>query len=364
MQKSSCVACVIESLDVPVIPYINHIATVVPPYDVHQKFIDYAPSMLSDNRQKALFQRAAERSGIAHRYSFLEPDPELPYLDTGKIFLTDLFPGTSKRMQLYKQFAFPLAQRAIDALGNLEAVSHIIITSCTGFYAPGLDWQIIEHYGLNRSIERTVIGFMGCYAAINGLKAASHIVRSQPDAVVLVVNIELCTLHLQQLQNLEQLLSFLIFADGCAASLVSAESRGMEIQGFHSTIIPDTEPLIIWDIGDAGFDMNLSGKVPSFIAQHLPALSLSMLNQTSPETITHWAVHPGGKSILDAVQKALNLDDDQLHASRTILRDYGNMSSPTIMFVLKAMLDKNRPGDGCALAFGPGLSVETMRFAL
>lgn len=346
----------------PPVPYINRIGTAVPPYDVHRKFIDYAPSLLGDERMRSLFKRAAERSGIGHRYSFFEPDGDSRHLDKGRVYRRGLFPKTQDRMQLYERFALPLACNAINALGNIEDVTHIIITSCTGFYAPGLDWQIIEHYGLNRSVERFIIGFMGCYAAVNGLKTAFHIVRSQPDAVVLLLNIELCTLHLQEMQNLEQLLSFLIFADGCAASLISAKATGIGMQRFYSTVLTDSASLITWHIGNSGFDMHLSGQVPGFIQRHLAEHAPSMLPPL--EKTIHWAIHPGGRSILDAVQKSLHLQDSQMTPSRSVLHDYGNMSSPTIMFVLKALLDAKRPGPGCVLAFGPGLSVETMQFTV
>ncbi len=266
-------------------------------------------------------------------------------------------------MALYEACAFPLAQKALDQM-DLAGVTHLIITSCTGFYAPGLDYQIIQHYELSPRIERTHIGFMGCYAAINALKTARHIIRSQPDARVLMVNIELCTLHLKPAQTLDELLPFLIFADGCAATLISSSPNGMEILGFDSTFLPDTRDLITWRIADQGFDMNLSGQVPAEIGTQLPKHIDKILNGCTRRDITHWAIHPGGRSVLDAVRDALQLDEQSMAPARHVLREFGNMSSATVMFVLKEIFNEKRNGEGCAMAFGPGVSVESMRFSL
>jgi predicted naringenin-chalcone synthase len=209
-----------------------------------------------------------------------------------------------------------------------------------------------------------MVGFMGCYAAMNALKLARHIIRSEPGARVLVVNLELCTLHLKPGKTLEEILPFLIFSDGCAASVLSSHPRGIEMQGFTTNLLPDTEHLITWKIGELGFDMNLSGQVPASIATHLPAHVNKILAGCTPGDITHWAIHPGGRTVLDAVRDGVKLEEHSLAHSRDILRRFGNMSSATIMFVLKNILDEALPGQGCAIAFGPGLSVESMRFAV
>ena len=176
--------------------FINRIATAVPDYDIHHKFIDYGPRLLPDQRSVKVFQRMAERAQIAHRYSFLKPHSDNDKLDEDGFYDNEAFPDTHARMQFYERYAFTLARRALDQL-DLSGVTHLITTTCTGFYAPGLDHQLIHHYGLATHIERTNVGFMGCYAAINGLKMARHIVRSEPHARVLVLNLELCTLHLK-----------------------------------------------------------------------------------------------------------------------------------------------------------------------
>jgi predicted naringenin-chalcone synthase len=204
-----------------------------------------------------------------------------------------------------------------------------------------------------------MVGFMGCYAAINALKLARHIVRSDPKAAVLMVNLELCTLHFQETQDLEQVLSFLIFADGAAASLISARQQGFALDSFNAVMVPGTKELITWRIRELGFDMLLSGRVPAELAR---ALQQSQM-MAEREGIDLWAVHPGGRSILDAVEKGLELPGGALAASREVLSCFGNMSSATVMFVLERMMQQAQPGQrGCAMSFGPGLTAETMRF--
>lgn len=346
--------------------YLNLIATAVPDHDVHNKFVTYAPQLLKTDRNRALFKRMAERSQIEHRYSFLKPHPDLETLDTENFYQTGAFPNTAARMRFYQKHAFTLATRALDRLeliNRKEDITHIIVTTCTGFYAPGLDFQIIDHYDLNPAIERTVIGFMGCYAAINALKLARHIVRSQNGAQIIILNLELCTLHLKESDDLEQILSFLIFADGCSASLVSANPIGLELQSFQAAIIPDSSDQITWNIGTLGFDMMLSGEVPKTIAVGLPNRMNSMLEGRKTEDIRHWAIHPGGRTVLDAVEKGAALLPDSLKISRDVLGRFGNMSSATVMFVLHDMMQQDIPaGLGCAMAFGPGLTVESMMF--
>ncbi|MBO0754815.1 MAG: type III polyketide synthase, partial [Bradyrhizobiaceae bacterium] len=278
------------------------------------------------------------------------------------------FPTTGQRMARYEIEAPALAKKAVDRLELGDAIrdiTHIIVTSCTGFTAPGIDLALVQRCGLNPSIERTVIGFMGCNAAINALKLAHHIVRSTPAAKVLVVSLELCTLHLQETGNMDRLLTFLLFGDGCSAALVSADPVGFALEGFHAEVAQDAAEHITWNIGDFGFDMELSGQVPVSIAGTLRSGSVRVFSGTPVDAIDLWAVHPGGRTVLDAVEGALELNQAALTASRTILRNYGNMSSPTVMFVLETMMREPVPAGarGCAMAFGPGLTAETMMFS-
>ena len=255
------------------VAHLNRIATAVPEFDVHQKFVAYAPELLVDDRSRRLFQRMADRAQIEHRYSFVEPDPSPRLLDRIGLFIRGAFPSTAARMRFFADHAFTLAEEAVSGLGGAAQstrITHLIVTTCTGFYAPGLDLQIVDRFGLRPGIERTMIGFMGCQAALPGLKLARHIVRSQPAARVLMVNLELCTLHLQETSDLQSVLSFLLFADGCAASVISAEPSGLEIHGFGSAVLPDSGDQITWRIGDSGFLMWLDGAVPATIARGLP----------------------------------------------------------------------------------------------
>jgi alpha-pyrone synthase len=347
--------------------YINRIATATPPHDVHDTFLSYGRQMLCGNRRGlALFDRMAARSGIAHRYSHLAPDGEGQAVDRQGFYRLGAFPDTATRMRAFEAFAPALAVEAVENLlmgRDRKQISHVIVTSCTGFSAPGIDLELVVRCGLSTSVERSMIGFMGCYAAINALKLARHIVRSEPNAQVLAVNLELCSLHLQQTDNLEQILSFLLFADGCAAALVSAEPVGIEISSFRATLVPDTAKLIRWHIRDQGFDMILSGAVPGAIRGALTASREEILGGAND--IELWAVHPGGRSVLDAVEEAFALPSEALSASRSVLKDFGNMSSGTVMFVLQEIMRQAQAGQrGCAMSFGPGLVAESMMFRM
>ena len=349
--------------------YINRIATAVPPHDVHLAFIDFADSLLDEGTVRSLFRRMVRMSAIEHRYSFLCPIPmeNGDWRDGEELYARGSFPGTARRMEAFERYAPRLMRCAVSKLGLTEeeryGITHVIVTSCTGLYAPGLDFEIVSHLGLDSSIERTMIGFMGCYAAINALKSAHHIVRSEPEAKVLVVSLELCTLHMQETQNLEQLLSFLLFADGCSACLVSASEKGLAIDSFLAVGIPDTGHLITWRIRENGFDMQLSGKVPGELGRAMKGIGSRITRGKDPLSIDLWAVHPGGRTILDAVEKGLSLPENALSDSREVLARFGNMSSATVMFVLQRMMQRARAGQqGCAMSFGPGVTAETMLF--
>lgn len=348
--------------------YVNRIATAVPEHEVHTTFVRFARTLL-DERKRKVFDRMADRAQISHRWSSLKPaiEPEGPSIDEAGVFLRGSFPSTADRMRMYENAAPALAERAFRGLGldQTEAgrITHVIVTTCTGFSAPGLDLELVERCGLNPSVERTVVGFMGCYAGINALKLSRHIVRSDPKARVLLLSLELCTLHLQETDDLEQVLSFLVFGDGAAASLVTADPVGAALERFHAVLVPETGGLITWRIRELGFDMFLSGQVPGAVGQGLRLMADEILDGQKPEQIDLWAVHPGGRSVLDAVEGALTLEPDALATSRGVLERYGNMSSATVMFVLKEMLQNGHAkGLGCAMAFGPGLTAETMLF--
>ena len=346
--------------------YLQRIATAVPANDIHHQFVEFAANMLKDKRARSIFDRLAAKSDIHHRYSCLHVNRASggESTDAWRFYGSGRFPSTAERMKLFEQCAPLLARRALDRLAITDdekhRIRHVLVTCCTGFYAPGLDFDIINHLGLPGSTERTMVGFMGCYAAINGLKLARHIVRSDPDALALVVNLELCSLHFHETQDLNEVISFLLFGDGCAAVLVGGDPHGFEIDSFAATRIENTSDLITWRVGDFGFDMVLSGQVPNQIAKAVKAKKAEI---TGDAPVDLWAIHPGGRAILDAVESGLELGEDDLLASRRVLSCFGNMSSATVMFVMEKLLSEAKSGQrGCAISFGPGMTAETMRF--
>jgi predicted naringenin-chalcone synthase len=336
------------------VAHINRIGVAVPEHDVHAPFIAFARTLLPDDKARNLFDRMAERAGIGHRWSALQPGR----LDQGEVdadgfYRRGAFPGTAARMRLYETQALALALQAVHNLAidaERHRITHLVVASCTGFTAPGLDLQLAAALGLRADVERTVIGFMGCSAAVPALRMARHTVRSDPVARVLVVNLELCSLHMQETPDMEKVLSFLLFGDGCAAALVSTDPCGIAL----------------------GYDMYLSGKVPGRIAQALrqertEATPGGVLQGEPAESYGLWAVHAGGRTVLDAVEAGLELHPSALLPSRGVLHDYGNMSSATVMFVLQRLIlaePVQRNQRGLAMAFGPGMVAETFRFSL
>ncbi|MGL6236084.1 MAG: type III polyketide synthase [Segniliparus sp.] len=344
--------------------HINKIATTVPEHDVHHEFVDYATAQFEDPKAQLVFRRMVERSHISHRWANMSGIDEFYGGDPNAVSIHD-------RMRAFEQSAPPLAVAAVNQLG-LEApeeITHLVIVTCTGFFTPGLDFAIIDKCGVPSSVERTNIAFMGCFSGVNGLKLAHHIVRSEPRAKVLVVALELCSLHLLGSQSLETMLSFLIFSDGCAAALVTAEETGIAMDSFKALVIPDTKDLMTLKIGASSVEMFLSGKVPGALGKTLrdEAAMKLILNGAEKSSIDLWAIHPGGRSILDAVGEAVELSPQELAVSRHVLNNYGNMASATILFVFAEILRQNESkalsgASGCALAFGPGLTAETMLF--
>lgn len=350
-------------------PFINAIGTTVPTHDIHRAFVAWAEGQIEDERTRTLFLRMADRSGIAHRWSVLPPTRTggCP-VEPGGFYANGIMPSTASRMALYASAA---PQLALGAVGQLQAqaklgrITHLVVASCTGFVAPGIDQIIAAALELPGDVERTLVGFMGCYAAVSALRTARHIVRSEPEARVLVITVELSTLHLQAERHIEALLSMLQFGDGAAAALVSAEREGFALERFFAATLPDSAELIRWTIGDEGFSMFLSGEVPGRIGRALaePGIRETLLDGGTADALDAWAVHAGGRSILDAVEHGLGLPPDALAASRAVLNDYGNMSSATLMFVLAALLNDPKARNGVAMAFGPGLAAEGFAFA-
>ncbi|QDE35263.1 type III polyketide synthase [Microbacterium foliorum] len=292
-------------------------------------------------------------------------------------------PGTAARNDVYIREASRLfvevARSALDADPDIVAadVTHVITASCTGFHAPGPEYEIVRGLGLSDSVQRYHLGFMGCYASLPALRAASQFCAADPTAVVLVVSVELCTVHLRSSEDPDLIVANSLFADGAAAGIVTARDLAtpvpaVRLDGFHTAIAAEGEKDMAWTIGDHGFEMILSTKVPQIIGETIIGairplyaregeLAAAFDEGRVGERVQHWAIHPGGRSILDRVQERLQLSDAQLHPARETLRENGNMSSATVLFVIKRILDDGATEESrvAAMAFGPGLTAES-----
>lgn len=297
-----------------------------------------------------------------------------------------LTPSTGTRNAVYAarcpELILTAARRALEAAPGIEAadVTHVVTVSCTGFYAPGPDYALVRELGLSPRTQRYHLGFMGCYAAFPALRAARSFCVADPGAVVLVVCVELCSLHLRASDDPDTIVASSVFSDGAAAAVVtgreplgspaSPSAAVLELDAFETTLTPVGESDMAWTIGDQGFEMVLSRYVPAIIGEHIDS-ALAPLLMGDPNlagrpasAIDLWAIHPGGRSILDKVQHALSLSDRQLEPSRSTLTEHGNMSSATVLFVLRRLLHAGAAGGAttqrvCAMAFGPGLTVES-----
>ena len=322
----------------------------------------------ADEARKLRFMYA--QSGIDQRYSVI-PDYSKSLHDWKFYPHTENlepFPSLEQRMAVYTKQAPLLSVDAIrDCLSHQhspQAVTHLITVSCTGMSAPGLDLQVMELMDLPKTIFRTSINFMGCYAALHALKLADAICKSDKAANVLIVCTELCTLHFQKEATMDNMASSLLFGDGSAAVLVmhdEAKEEGLTIDGFYSEVKPKGKRDMAWELSSSGFLMTLSGYVPDLIEEDFAEIVENALNRTgkTASEISHWCIHPGGKKILQAIHKSLCFSNGQLQCSYDVLREFGNLSSATILFVLKQMMEQKKPANLFGAAFGPGLTVET-----
>ncbi len=354
--------------------YITHIGTAVPEYKIHQmdisRFMSNAHGLINGNevRLNALYRA----TGIKTRFSVIKDYTGVGnrsfYPDNSEL---EPFPDTQARMLLYKKEAIRLAGSAISNCINgsgfdLHNITHLITVSCTGFYAPGLDIDIVNKFGLSRSISRTAINYMGCYAALSALNVGNSILSANPDAKVLIVAVELCSIHFQKQDTNDNRLANALFGDG-AAAVILEPTRGSEINlemvHFESEILPEGSSDMAWSVGNLGFEMRLSSYVPAVIENGIDAL-LESYKRKNPEPFDHFVIHPGGKKILEAVERKLGIGKEEDRYAYEILNNYGNMSSPTILFVLKLLLEnlseKNHGENIFGLAFGPGLTLESM----
>ncbi len=309
-------------------------------------------------------------SGIRYRYSVI-PDFDLHKKE--RVFFNeteDLLPVPSigKRMEVYNQHAAKLSAETIIKCiaGKIETkdVTHLITVSCTGMSAPGLDLQLIELMDLPKNIFRTSVNFMGCYAAIHAMKLGDAFCNNDKNANVVIVCTEFCTLHFQTEPTVDNLTSSLLFADGCAAILMqhNEAGKGLQIENFFSDVNFYGKKDMSWELSSNGFLMTLSGYIPELIKADFETLVASALQKTNrtKEDITHWCIHPGGKKIVDTIADTLQIDKLVFKNSYEVLNDYGNMSSPTVLFVLEKIMN-NILHDEIVFgaAFGPGLTMET-----
>ena len=344
------------------------IGTAVPQYKhLQDDILHFMQEIFSvDDDEKRKLRYLYHQSAINTRHSVL---PDFGQPKEQREYMVAPFPSLDRRMEVFDKEALPLSLLAIyDCLGdkiNPTNITHLITVSCTGMSAPGLDLQIAEALYLVPTVFRTSINFMGCYAAIHGLKLAKLIVDGDAKAKVLIVCTELCTIHFQEDYTADSVSSSLLFGDGCAAALVTngEEGKGFKLLAFNSEIDSKGKGDMSWKLSSKGFLMSLSSYVADIIKADIFALvqrALSPNNLTITD-ITHWCIHPGGRKILEAVEQSLSIHKPQLMDSYGVLGKYGNMSSPTILFVMKEMLAKANTGEhlfGCA--FGPGLTMETL----
>lgn len=365
-------------------PLYNHtdiailgMGTALPVHEVAQSDIaELIASSLEDQQDLARFAKRVFRScGVETRYtvepSYLGTLEDCRYIPSGD---HSQIPSTQERMDTYKREALPLgmeaAQRALkDAGMSTEKITHIITVSCTGQYLPGLDVMLIRDLGLSPRVNRLPLIFQGCAAGLKAIQMARDVVQGTPDAQVLVVCVELCTLHFQPVKERGALFAASFFGDGASACIVGApasEQRHYLALGTgYSVLLPDSTEDMTWEVGNQGYDLYLSPRIPKLLGTHLENELYQLLGSDSlPEL---WAIHPGGRGIVDSVQEVMNLRAEQTMYSREILRTVGNLSSNTILFVLHAMREDMKARnesvtEGVAMAFGPGLIAELMKF--
>lgn len=367
------------------LPAILAIATGVPEHSAAQEDIThFVTNMLEASLPPAKSARWTARvralcanSRIKNRYSVIADyrahDPR-DFEFFPRNWQLEPFPTTAQRMELYESASVELARQVAEAAlikAKLDPtdITHLIVCTCTGFFAPGPDVALVQKLGLLPSTPRTLIGFMGCHSGFNGLRTARDIVVANPKARVLQICVELCSIHLQKESRQHATIANCLFGDGCSATIYGqpriSDDRLVRIESASSLVAPHSTQQMAWRIRDTGFEMHLSSSVPDTIGQETHPFVNSLLDRAGRrlEEVAAWAIHPGGPRILDVVAESLGLEPDSLDASHSVLRDFGNMSSPTIFFVLDRLLGEDYPEDCPSgpitlLGFGPGLTIE------
>ena len=356
---------------------IKGIGTAVPRHAIAQEDLAEVASRFCGltDKQRRLLPALYRHAGVKTRHSVVLTGPSGAG-SAGQTFYQSVEvggpngPSTADRMRVYAQCATPLAAEACRkafATSNIlpEEITHLVTVSCSGFCAPGVDVQLFRELGLSPTVSRTHVGFMGCHGAMNGLRVARAYAEADPNARILLCAVELCSLHQQYGWNPEQVVANALFADG-AAALVCVPGTdenaddGLSALSSASYIVPDTEDFMSWRIGDNGFQMGLSAQVPDVIRATLrPWISGWLAAEgVDMQQVGQWVIHPGGPRILQACVEALELEPDATAASKAVLAEYGNMSSPTILFIVDRLRRQQAPGPWVLLAFGPGLTIE------
>jgi len=356
------------------VTYIHSIETSQGTYKVSQEemtaFIGWS---IEDKNALRKYKALQRDKSILYKYSVL-PDFNAACPNPILFKTKDHSPTTAERMQVFKNEAFKLSSKVcVQAIQNSQvekqSITHIIGITCTGVYAPGLEVEILLELGLKEDTERHSVNFMGCHAAFHGLRMADLICKANPNATVLVFSVELCSLHFRQNPSDDNILSTYLFGDGAAAAILSSKKPKnnpyLSCKNFGSILLPQGKNDMKWDLGQHGFEMVLNRNVPSQIVQNMKKAFLDFLtkNKVSKDQITSYAIHPGGKNILKAFAEAIEIESKEISESYAVLLEYGNMSSATILFVLKEMIE-NYKYDRVntmvyAAAFGPGLSIES-----
>lgn len=391
MQLPGSIACRRKIADTPVAEYvtvrmastspsaknrrasvIRAIGTAVPDASYTQEFASAFLQRLEafSDRERRLLRMLYRNTGIDRRHTVIDDYGKAPenytFFPKNSQLLPE--PTLADRNRVFVREASKLAERAVRQMleslhdTRAEDITHLITMSCTGFSAPGFDLDLVKTFAMREDIHRFHLGFMGCYAAFPALKLAHDITLAEPAARVLVVSVELCSLHFQQKTETDFLVANSLFADGAAAALVTSAdgTPGLRLNSLASRVIPGSESDMAWTIGEHAFDMRLSSYVPKFIEENIASIVDDLLTATggSRTDIDIWAIHPGGRAILDRSASALGIGKAALTHSYEVLREYGNMSSATILFVLKRIMEADASGSVLAAAFGPGLTVQ------
>jgi len=354
------------------------IVTASPPFKVSQSYAasELKKRMGGTSAISRMIDMAANQSGIDHRFFVIKDGEEN---SSEKFFTKDgnyFSPDTKSRMTEYEKWSILLTKQAVKELAeknNIDfgSIDRIITITCTGFFAPGLDYELIKEFNISPSVKRTNIGFMGCAASLVGVNSVWEAMKQQGNENILMVSVELCSLHLQTEPTRDNILANMIFADGAAAAYFSktniSNEKKLEIQFAESFLFQDSAKFMGWKIGNNGFEMMLSSELPKIILNSAAPKAKEILTQKGIDIsqIKHWALHPGGRAILDSLQNGLALSDEQLKPSREVLKNFGNLSSVSILFVLKNILENsqlNKDDYLCAIAFGPGLTMELVLF--